>query len=66
MLPNERPNADPFKQSLISSIGDTKAGEVKGRINRINTTEEIEPPSELKSDLGLQTSVTLVEDYQVV
>jgi hypothetical protein len=66
MLLNERPSADPFKQSLMSSIGDSKAGEIKGRINRINTTEEIEPPSELKSELGRQTSVTLVEDYQVV
>lgn len=61
LLSNGRSSADPFMQTLMCSIG-VDLHETKGRLNRINTTEEIEAASELKSELGRQTTESLVED----
>ena len=42
-----------FKHSLLSQIGDSSAGlDQKGRDNRINTTENFDSQSELKTELG--------------
>ena len=56
MLTKGRKSTEPFKQSLMDSIGDGSPVEIKGRANRIYTSEEIDRPSELKSDLGRQNS----------
>ena len=65
MLTNGRKSAEPFKQSLMDSIGEGSSAEVKGRANRINTTEEIDRPSELKNYLGRQNSHVIAELPQV-
>jgi len=56
MLTNGRKSSEPFKQSLMNSIGEGLSAEFKVRENRINTTEEIDRESDLKNYIGPEDS----------